>query len=151
MQAIHRRLMTMPKPLGAGLPTANEIRKSSVLPTTEDQRLAAAWQVYFDNLAMVEVEAMKNLPLLEGAMSDWHQAARSAWEKWGIPSAKDKSVAQNLKAKELGCFIDGDHGLLGTDTGRRVSVIMVTLFLIGCPNPHRLWLALVAGRWNFCF
>ena len=145
-KGIHRRLMTMPKPMGAGLPIANEIRKTSFLPTVADQRLAAAWQVYLDNLAMVEVEMKKNLPQLEGAMSDWHQAAALAWDKWGIPSAKNKCVAQNLQAKDLGCFIDGDNGLLGIDTGRRLIVIMVTLFLIGPPNPHRLWLALVAGR-----
>ena len=118
--------MTMPKPMGAGLPAASEIRKTSVLPTVADQRLAAAWQVYLDNLALVEVGMRKNLPQLEGAMSDWHQAARLACDKWGIPNAEDKSVAQNLKAKELGCFMDGDHGLLGTDTGRRLIVIVVT-------------------------
>ena len=135
MQAIHRRVMTMPKPkpMGAGLPNANDIRKTAVLLTNADQWLAAAWQVYLDNLAMVEVEKRKNLPQLEGAMSDWHQAARLAWDKRGIPSAKDKSVAKICGAKELGCFIDADNGLLGTDIGRRLIVIMATLFLIGVP------------------
>ena len=27
----------------------------------------------------------------------------------------------------------------------------MTLHLIGADRPHRLWLAICAGRWNFCF
>ena len=27
----------------------------------------------------------------------------------------------------------------------------MTIFLVGCDNPHRMWLAVTAGHWNLCF
>ena len=52
-------------------------------------------------------------------------------------------------AKELGCFVDGRAGTLGTTVQRRLDVIAISSFLIAARNPHRIWLALGAGRWNF--
>ena len=87
MQAILCRLTTMPPPIGAGLPTAEEIRKTSIFSTSGGQRLWQAWQVYLDNLAMYQIEKRGEICELENAISDWHRAAREAWAKWGIPSA----------------------------------------------------------------
>ena len=73
-----------------------------------------------------------------------------AWEAWNIPSAADKSVTNAYEAKELGCYVDGRAGTLGTTTQRRLDAIALSLFLISCKSPHQLWLAVVAGRWNYC-
>ena len=77
------------------------------------QRLMEGWQVYLDNFAALSVTSRKNLSKAQGQLSQWHALARSTWEKWNIPSAKDKSVASSLHAKELGCEIDGERGTLG--------------------------------------
>ena len=77
--------------------------------------------------------------------------ARSTWEKWNIPSAKDKSVASSLHAKELVCEIDGERWTLGPTCKHRLDAIAMSLYFIGTDQPHRMWLAVVAGRWNFCF
>ena len=61
MQAVHRVLMRMERPLGAGLPQSGEIRKTAVLPTSKDQRTKEAWQVYLDNFFSLEVHSSKGL------------------------------------------------------------------------------------------
>ena len=75
--------------------------------------------------------------------------AKLAWESWNIPSASDKSVTNAYYAKELGCYIDGMAGTLGTTVQRRLDAIAIALFLIAVENPHRMWLALGSGRWSF--
>ena len=161
MQAVHRRLMKDPVPRGAGLPSSSEIRKTMVLPIhcksstkcdwESEQRLIEGWQVYLDNFAALSVTSRSNLKKAQGQLSQWHALARSTWEKWNIPSAKDKSVASSLHAKELGCEIDGERGTLGPTCKRRLDAIMMSLFIISSDQPHRMWLAVVAERWNFCF
>ena len=149
MQAVHRNLMRMEKPLGAGLPGSGEIRKTAVLPTSQDQRTKEGWQVYLDNYFSLEVHSAKSLKKALGQLSRWHQAARECWKAHNIPSARDKSVASHLEAKELGCLIDGLRGTLSTTIQRRLDAITVTLHLIGARQPHRMWLAVCAGQWNF--
>ena len=138
--------MTVGHPRSAGLPTADEVRKSAVLPTGPDQRMQKAWQVYLDNLALYRVEKWAGLGELEGAVTEWHHAARAAGDYWQIPSAADKSVKSAPRAKELGCYFDGLAGLLGAEIQRGLTTFGLSLYLMAVRNPHRLWLALVAGR-----
>lgn len=129
MQALHRRLMTLDHPRGgAGLPTANEVRKSAVLPVGPDQRMQKAWQVYLDNLALFRVEKWAGLDKLEGAVIEWHHAARAAWIFWQIPSAADKSAKSAPRAQELGCYFDGLAGLLGAEVQRRLTTVGLCLY-----------------------
>ena len=74
---------------------------------------------------------------------------RESWEAWNIPSAKDKSVPTAFEAKELGCFVDGWAGTVGTTVQRRLDAIALAIFLVVVREPHRTWLAVGAGRWNF--
>ena len=151
MQSLHRRILFMPFPQGAGLGTGQEVRKTSILPTEADQRLHAAWQVYLDNYASVHIRDRQTIARATREINAWHKATRQAWLSWGIPSATDKSVSESLRTKELGCLIDGDRGALGTTASRRLMAIGLSLFLITCWAPHRIWLATGCGRWNFCF
>ena len=121
------------------------------MPTSKDQRSMKGWQVYLDNFASFIILLMRDAAKIEGEASEWHTRARQAWEAWNIPSAQDKSVANAYEAKELGCFVNGKIGSLGTTTQRRLDAIALSLFLISVRNPHRMWLAVTAGRWNFCF
>ena len=100
---------------------------------------------------MLSVETIGSLVKDQDHVHRWHEAARAAWEAWSIPSAADKSVSSSVNATELGCEIDGKRGVLGATRDRRLQVIAMTLHLIGADRPHRLWLAICAGRWNFCF
>ena len=149
MQLMHRRILSAPPPDGAGLPTGAEITKSSPLPTSHDQRLREAWQVYLDNYASVHVEP-RYRKRVEGEANAWHTAARNAWERWNIPASREKSLSLSLVAKELGCYTDGEVGTLGTTVERRLHTIAFSFFLIGSRNPHRIWLAMCGGHWNFC-
>ena len=85
-----------------------------------------------DNHASFVIARIREAEQLEGKASDWHNKARAAWEMWNIPSATDKSVANAFTAKELGCFIDGRAGTLGTTTQRRLDAIALTLHLVSC-------------------
>ena len=86
MQAVHRTLMRVDKPFGAGLPRFGEIRKTAVLPTSKDQRTKEGWQVYLDNYFSLEVHSSKSLKQALGQISRWHQAARECWKAHHIPS-----------------------------------------------------------------
>ena len=131
------------------LPSTHEIRKTLPMPTSPDQRTLRAWQVYLDNYASFLITRLREAQKLEGQASDWHTAAREIWEQWNIPSAADKSVTNAYEAKELGCFVDGLAGTLGATVQRGLDAVAIALFLICVRNPHRMWLALGAGRWNF--
>ena len=149
MQAVHRMILASSLAGPNRLPTPAEIRKTVPMPSSADQRTQKAWQVYLDNYASFLIALLREAEKLEGQASDWHKAARASWEAWNIPSAADKSVANAFEAKELGCFVDGYAGTLGTTIQRRLDAIAIALFLICVRNPHRMWLALGAGRWNF--
>ena len=76
MQAVHRNLMRVDKPMGAGLPPSGEIRKTAVLPTSSDQRMKEAWQVYLHNFFSLEVLSSSTLTKALGQLCKWHHAAR---------------------------------------------------------------------------
>ena len=151
MQAVHRRLLASSLAKGSRLPSGEEIRKTAPMPPSEDQRTLRGWQVYLDNYASFIIARIREAEAMEGQASEWHAKARAAWEMWNIPSATDKSVANAFTAKELGCHIDGRAGTLGTTVQRRLDAIALTLFLVSCRNPHRMWLAVASGRWSFIF
>ena len=50
---------------------------------------------------------------------------------------------------ELGCEIDGRAGVIGSTIQRRLDASGLTFFLVSCDFPHRIWLAVTSGRWNF--
>ena len=131
------------------LSSSAEIRKTLPMPTSADQRTLKAWQVYLDNYASVMIVKLREAAKLEGQASEWHTKTRAVWEAWNIPSATDKSVANAYQAKELGCFVGGQAGTIGTTVQRRLDAIAIGLFLISARNPHKMWLALGAGRWSF--
>ena len=151
MQAIHRRILAMPPPQGAGLPRDREITKTRVAPCGPDQRLHEAWQAYLDNYASVHVRQRKAQAQAVREINEWHKATRAAWRRWNIPSAEDKSVSESTFAKELGCTIQGVRGALTTAVDRKLQTIGLSFFICSSPAPHRLWLATGAGRWNYHF
>ena len=151
MQAVHRQILVRPKGGGTPLPTAAEIRKSGVLPMGPDQRFDRGWQVYLDNFAGLSVVKARHLEGAQREIDRWHAATREAWKVHSIPSAADKSVSNSLQATELGCEVLGRRGTLGTIPQRRLAAIAMSLHLIGARNPHRMWLAMDAGCWNFIF
>ena len=66
-------------------------------------------------------------------------------------SAQDKSLSQDSHAKELGWYSNGDRGTLGSTVDRRLATAGISLYVIGADRPHRMWLALATGCWNFVF
>ena len=130
MQAIHRNLMGTKFAGGANLPSEHEVRKTAVMPTSQSKRSVAAWQVYLDNYASWSVTPRHPWTKADKDLAEWHRAARECWARWNIPSAQDKSLSQCCTAKELGCYTDRDRGSLGTTINRRLSAILVSLFII---------------------
>lgn len=149
MHEVHRIILASPLAKGSRLQSAAEIRNTFPMPSSSDQRTLEAWQAYLDNFASVLILLLKDAEKVEGTASDWHKKARAAWEAWNIPSAADKSVANAYEARELGCFVDGRAGTLGTTVQRRLDAIALSLFLMAVRKPHRTWLAVGGGRWNF--
>ena len=121
------------------------------MPGDAQGRVTAGWQVYLDNFATMSVHKRSELERQAGLLHEWHKAARDAWKFWKIPSAEDKSLAFSTIATELGCEFRGERGTIGTTRQRRLEAIGLALFVVSQPSPHLTWLAMVAGRWSFCF
>ena len=151
MQAAHRQILIMAPADGAGLPPAREVRKTTAMPGSDSGQSRSFWQVYLDNFAAASIESATDKARLAGQRSAWHTAVRAAWERWGIPSAEDKAVLQDVNAKELGCEFRGEVGTMGTTRDRRHAAAALSLFVLSAPSPHRVWLSMLAGRWSFCF
>ena len=149
MQAVHRRLMSSSLRHSAKLPNFDEIRKTGVMPSSVSQATKGGWQVYLDNYASFGVHSKAEAERLQGQLSEYHRRAKEAWTAWNIPSSADKSLLQNYQAKELGCQCEGQIGLLTTTTQRKLDGCALTFYLGSVYNPHRMWLALLCGRFNF--
>ena len=119
---------------------SSEVTETRLLPTSASQRLTEAWHVYLDNYAQMVIRQRCAHARATAEISKWHAAVRAAWDRWGIPSAREKSVVISLAAKELGCAIDGQRGTLSTTVSRRKQAIGLSLFLGGTP-------ALIGSGW----
>jgi len=142
-----RALTVYRAPRGAGIGAQFEIRKDRPLPVDLLNRVTHFLQSYIDNFDQGHIGARGDASTVE-QMQDWRSRVLAAYERWGIPAAKDKST-QGTKAATLGASIDGEVGVVGPGRERSLDLIELTLYLLRQRVPSVKSLAMAGGRWIF--
>ena len=149
VQHIHRNLMLAHE--GAFQNPGREIRRDRVLPQSEGV-WSHLWQVYLDNLDILEVRPLVDFCLAKGD-SEQQAAAREAYARHGIPRNLKKGEVRNNDTKALGHRVLGDAAcILGpTDfLGRLLDLTWATLAKGKVGLKH---MQILLGRWsrNFAY
>jgi len=111
VQQVHRNLLLMPRALSAALPADAEITRDNPLPpplvgACEPAACRRAWQVYIDNLDVIEVQSM--LADLPPERADWIKTALATYAHHGVPVSDDKEEVRGVQVKALGTAVVGN-------------------------------------------
>ena len=129
MQHAHRKLaLRSPFQGGAGLLGDLEIRKDAIFPELEPEG-NAAWSLYLDDTAVLEILSEKVAKELEGKSSKEQDQLRRAYTHWGIPFSAEKALVRAKQAEKLGAVIKGDVGQLRVATRRSVESVAMAAWL----------------------
>ncbi|CAK0819392.1 unnamed protein product, partial [Prorocentrum cordatum] len=111
-----------------------------------------AWQVYIDNLDVLEVtEWWHAAQLKQEGLCDAAPLARARYEAQGMPRSETKSVARELQTVSLGEAIDGELGTIGPPKEFVLRLVSLTLETISREKVAQKWMQIFAGRWVRCF
>ena len=145
LQHAHRRLaLRNPLSGGAGLLPACEIRRDAIFPELglEEQ----AWSLYLDDTNLLEVMEKKVASVLSQVPSDEQERLRKAYQHWGIPVSKDKSLVRAEKGEKLGAVLDGTKGLLKGATRRALETTSLGFWILSQDEVPRKALQVFVGR-----
>ena len=106
MQAVHRKILGGRLPCrdassaghsdrkhGANLLGSSEIRKTSVMPTSHDQRTRRAWQAYLDNFATISIMERPEHKRLCNDVDTWYRTFHLRKTNLCLRHCKLKSLA----------------------------------------------------------
>eukprot|EP00435_Cladocopium_sp_Y103_P069147 s617_g32.t1 len=149
LQHAHRRLaLRSPLSGGAGLlapcEAPCEIRRDAVFPDLELER--SMWSLYLDDTTLVEMLDRRVAAELAGKESDEQQRLRLAYQHWGIPVSKEKSLVRAQSAEKLGAVVDGEKGLLKGSTRRALENMSLGFWLIRQDQVPRKSLQVFLGK-----
>ena len=118
-QYLHRRLLHLGRPLGAGLDRKSEFRKDRGAQLGPDFRLSEFYECYIDNYDEAEITRGDAEPKNGG----WVQGLLEAAEVWGVPYSPDKRVKQAPEGVTLGAHIYGRAGIILPSAERSLLLI----------------------------
>ena len=173
VQHIHRRLLRVPRPCGAELSSLREIRRDRPWPQPEmllerqqtttplrttsglvdTERFCALpllllWQVYLDNLDILEVwDCNDAAQLRPGDLSAQQQAARDAYDFHGIPRSEEKEEIRSSSTKALGHRVEGTLAHIGPPQLFVARLVHFTMTSLAGGPVSLKWLQILAGRW----
>ena len=106
------------------------------------------WQVYIDNLDMLEVCDWADLPwLIAAGHREGMVIARERYERFQVPRSPGKEVVRALQTKALGDQSDGFQGVIGPPAVFVRELIRFTLATLNLSRVGRKWMQILAGRW----
>ena len=104
------------------------------------------WQVYLDNLDMLEI-------VDEVSLSEWVRTtsrstddARVVYEFYKVEGSVGKALMGEPEGKLLGSFLYAGHRIRGPADAAR-SIVQLTLTTVVRPRCTRKWMQIVAGGW----
>ena len=141
MQHIHRQMAMVP----GGLPLTREIRRDSPLPAREAMGASSFWNLYVDDLTVMEMVHDK---CLAGGCSKsaLQEAMRSVYEKRQVPFSEDKSSTRLVVSEKLGALVDGVRGTLSITTKKQLEFVSLTLFMMGQNRFPTKWTQILLGK-----
>ena len=149
-QHLHRRLMLLPSPRGAGLSPHSEIRKDRPMPQRilvegaegkiSQSRGHHTWQVYLDNFDEAKIVEREHAHEYIGRPSAWQERVREAYSHWSLPRNRDKSTQQEVQALSLGAVIDGDVGRIAMKSEKLATLMGATAHMLSRQSaPLKFW------------
>eukprot|EP00971_Amphidinium_carterae_P072570 1435245-Amphidinium_carterae.2 len=145
IQNIHRNLL-LHNPR-VSLPASSEIVRGVQLSPLQQDSIRCCWQVYIDNLDVLEIAQELDAPSLKGSMSPLAQIARLIYDQHSVPRSESKAVARQSVVTSLGTQIWGDVGQLALPKLALHKLVRLTLFALQREWLPRKWLQILAGRW----
>ena len=85
-QYLLRRTLTLPPPLGAGLPLSQELRKDARLPAGASGKIRRFWEAFIDNYDAAEVVTVGEALERSSKPTPWDTAVGKACEGWSMLS-----------------------------------------------------------------
>ena len=178
-QYLHRRLVLAYTGSPTSFPLAREVRKDKIFPLLCDLavELARLWQIYADDLDVMEVLRVKDLARLpecqpgsgrlrdaavealrkalaagqaghDGKVHEWMKAARCAYDHWNVPRSVNKAQESKLLLRRLGGLVDGIQGYVGPDGPRCGLLLGLSLELLGNGYGGMHALKVAFGHWT---
>jgi hypothetical protein len=151
IQEAHENIMQRGPPAGAGLEAEAFFRLGYPTPDLREPR-RDFFQLYVDNFDQGKIVLTTDLQLYTFKPSGEQLAVRAAYLEHGIQRDPDKAAEGVPQWETLGAYLDGEAGLIGTSSARRLAVAGELLHIIGdSPSPmmaRRVQTAL--GKLNFC-
>ncbi|CAK0792825.1 unnamed protein product, partial [Prorocentrum cordatum] len=110
-----------------------------------------AWQVYIDNLEVLEITSWWRAKALQGeGISEAVDLARRRYEYFSVPRSENKAVIRETTTQSLREAIDGDRGTIGPPAEFVRRLISLTLATLQRPTVTQKWMQILAGRWVRC-
>ncbi|CAK0802495.1 unnamed protein product, partial [Prorocentrum cordatum] len=107
-----------------------------------------AWQVYVDNLDVLEITDWWHAKSLqEEGISEAVDLARRRYEHFNVPRSENKAVICETTTQSLGEAIDGERGTIGPPAEFVRRLISLTLATLQRPTVTQKWMQILAGRW----
>ena len=107
-------------------------------------RVRSMWQMYIDNLDMLEVCDWADLQGLIASGRHEGMLARERYERFQVPRSPDKEVVRALQTKALGDQSDGFQRVTGPPAVFVRELIHFTLATLNLSRVGRKWMRILA-------
>ena len=91
------------------------------------------WQIYLDNLDLMEVVNARELAQWVATTADAQLAMRQVYDEWHIARSEEKAIRRHTSGKLLGVQLSDGHRLTGRTTVVQ-GVIQLTLHTLARPR-----------------
>lgn len=142
MQHIHRsmalRQMT--------LPVDREIHRQKPLPESVTKCNSAFWNLYLDDLTVMEVLEEAAVKTESGKKSDLQERMEARYRELGVPFSGEEASTREEVCEKLGALINGRKGRLGVTDKRIFELFSLVLYLCGLEKVNTKWLQVLLGK-----
>ena len=123
--------------------------KGDLLPQKLTGEISEYWNLYVDDLTILEVVSEKWLDHhKEGGLgeSQLKSSMEAAYRELGVPYSREKASSRELRCEKLGALLDGKRGRLGITTARSLDFISLCIFIMGEERVPTKWRQIFLGK-----
>ena len=131
------------------LPVGREIHRERALPEKLLEDLSAYWNLYIDDLTILEVVSEKWMEEHKDGdlgVSQLQASMEKAYQELGVPFSKEKSSSREVRCEKLGALLDGESGRLGVTTARCLDFVSLAMFIMGEDKVPTKWRQIFLGK-----
>lgn len=147
VQHLHRRMALQP----GGLPSDREIHRERPLPEKGVKTSSGFWNLYIDDLTVLEVlndavaEMKEGESIFEGR-APFQVKMQEIYEGLGVPYSKEKGESRVQCSEKLGAQLDGARGTLGASRKRCLELVSLGQYLQQLDRVPTKWIQIFLGK-----